>query len=218
MPCSARASACPTLHTRRWRATPSRLQPCTTCGLVQRQSAAQHGKAAAMHAFCTLHMLRFTGMLRAATSVRMRLPGQLRRSLLQAPVGGEEASAVLETVGTRPQHAFATRNHLELGAALDLLDFEAAAVTSGSKFVYLRCATPGLSSPRRPCWSHVPSWQAILPGCTAALPEHCGLLHTAAGRQPSHVWQGLWGRRWLHIPSATRDTRLLPCPLAPAFL
>ena len=47
---------------------------------------------------------------------------------------------VLETVGSKPEHAFLVQSHLELGASLDLLDFEAAAITSGSKFVYLKRA------------------------------------------------------------------------------
>ncbi len=35
---------------------------------------------------------------------------------------------------------FQVRDHLELGAALDLIDFEAAAEVAGSKFYYLRRA------------------------------------------------------------------------------
>jgi seryl-tRNA synthetase len=35
---------------------------------------------------------------------------------------------------------FEPKDHLQLGEALDLMDFEAAAVVSGSKFYYLRNA------------------------------------------------------------------------------
>ena len=54
------------------------------------------------------------------------------------PVGGEECSTLLETVGSRPEFDFKARDHLELGESLDLIDFESAASVTGSKFYYLR--------------------------------------------------------------------------------
>ena len=62
---------------------------------------------------------------------------------LQAPVGGEEASVVVEEVGSRPQHAFTTQDHMQLSAALGLLDFEAAAVTSGETTLEVKCTRAG---------------------------------------------------------------------------
>ena len=58
------------------------------------------------------------------------------------PTGGEEANVLRGTScerggAPRPQFDFAPRDHVELGAALGLLDFSAAAAVSGSKFVYL---------------------------------------------------------------------------------
>ena len=48
---------------------------------------------------------------------------------------------------------FQVRDHLELGAALDLIDFEAAAEVAGSKFYYMRRAgtmTFGICATRSP--------------------------------------------------------------------
>ncbi|QDZ18919.1 serine--tRNA ligase [Chloropicon primus] len=56
----------------------------------------------------------------------------------EVPVGGEEQSTTLETVGDKPDFGFAVRDHLELGEKLDLIDFESAADVTGSKFYYLR--------------------------------------------------------------------------------
>ena len=59
---------------------------------------------------------------------------------LQVPVGGEEAATVLRTVGVQRNFDFAQQDHVALGAALDLLDFETGAAVAGTKFVYLRRA------------------------------------------------------------------------------
>lgn len=56
----------------------------------------------------------------------------------EVPEGGEEDFRELHTWGEIPQFDFEPRDHLELGAALDLLDFERAAVVSGQKFYYLK--------------------------------------------------------------------------------
>lgn len=56
----------------------------------------------------------------------------------EVPVGGEECSTTLETVGSQESFAFETKDHLQIGEKLDLLDFESAANVSGSKFYYLR--------------------------------------------------------------------------------
>ena len=57
----------------------------------------------------------------------------------QAPRGaGEQANRELRRWGRPPRFAFKPRDHLELGQALDLVDFEAAAAVSGPKFYYLK--------------------------------------------------------------------------------
>ena len=61
-----------------------------------------------------------------------------------APVGGEEAAVVVREVGKQPEFSFDPIDHVALGASLDVLDFDAGAVASGSKFVYLKRAAAQL--------------------------------------------------------------------------
>src|SRR5579884_3705652 len=62
----------------------------------------------------------------------LRIPNPPHPSV---PEGGPEANVVLRTVGTPPTFPFPPRDHVELGA---LLDVERGAKVSGSRFVYLR--------------------------------------------------------------------------------
>jgi seryl-tRNA synthetase len=56
-----------------------------------------------------------------------------------APEGmTEEDAVVLREVGERPDFDFEPRDHLEIGAELDLIDMESAARLSGSRFAYLK--------------------------------------------------------------------------------
>jgi seryl-tRNA synthetase len=50
----------------------------------------------------------------------------------------EEDAVVLREVGERPSFDFEPRDHLELGTALGLIEMEAAARLSGSRFAYLK--------------------------------------------------------------------------------
>jgi len=50
----------------------------------------------------------------------------------------EEDAVVLREVGTRPEFDFEPRDHLEIGTELGLIDMEAAARLSGSRFAYLK--------------------------------------------------------------------------------
>jgi len=54
------------------------------------------------------------------------------------PDGGPEDSVTLRVVGAPPQFGFPPRDHVDLGAALDLLDVERSAKVSGSRFYFLR--------------------------------------------------------------------------------
>ncbi len=49
----------------------------------------------------------------------------------------EEDAVVLREVGERPEFGFEPRDHLEIGTALGLIEMEAAARVSGSRFAYL---------------------------------------------------------------------------------
>ena len=56
-----------------------------------------------------------------------------------APEGtGEQANRELKRWGKPPVFSFQARDHLELGQALDLVDFDTAAAVSGQKFYYLK--------------------------------------------------------------------------------
>jgi seryl-tRNA synthetase len=56
-----------------------------------------------------------------------------------APEGmTEEDAVVLREVGARPEFDFAPRDHLEIGGELGLIDMEAGARLSGSRFAYLK--------------------------------------------------------------------------------
>ena len=57
----------------------------------------------------------------------------------EAPDGmTEEDAVVLREVGERPEFAFEPRDHLDIGIDLGLIEMEAAARTSGSRFAYLK--------------------------------------------------------------------------------
>lgn len=56
------------------------------------------------------------------------------------PFGGEDNATVLRVIGQQQDFGFTPRDHVTIGEALGLLDFEAAAEVSGSKFYYLKNA------------------------------------------------------------------------------
>eukprot|EP00180_Rhodochaete_pulchella_P001469 Plantae.Rhodophyta-Rhodochaete_pulchella.ctg22793.p1 GENE.Plantae.Rhodophyta-Rhodochaete_pulchella.ctg22793~~Plantae.Rhodophyta-Rhodochaete_pulchella.ctg22793.p1 ORF type:complete len:473 (-),score=58.45 Plantae.Rhodophyta-Rhodochaete_pulchella.ctg22793:249-1532(-) len=56
------------------------------------------------------------------------------------PIGEESNAAILREVGAQRNFDFPIRSHVDLGAELDLFDFENAARVTGNKFYYLRNA------------------------------------------------------------------------------
>ena len=87
------------------------------------------------------------GEVEAGETVIRDLRPQLEQQLLAIPnrldddvPDGADASGNVEhkQVGTRPDFSFAAKQHFELGAALGLMDFEAAARLSGARFTVLR--------------------------------------------------------------------------------
>ena len=56
------------------------------------------------------------------------------------PIGDESANEEIRRWGEKPSFGFAPKQHFELGEALGLMDFEAAAKLSGSRFVVLKGA------------------------------------------------------------------------------
>jgi len=56
----------------------------------------------------------------------------------EVPEGGEEDSRELRRVGDPPRFDFEPKDHVQLGEALELIDFENARHVTGSKFYYLK--------------------------------------------------------------------------------
>ena len=55
------------------------------------------------------------------------------------PIGPDESGNVIHSIyGAKPEFDFDTKNHIELGTALDILDEERATKVSGSRFVYIK--------------------------------------------------------------------------------
>ena len=116
---------------------------------------------------------------------------------MQAPIGSEEDARLVEMVGSKPEPGFSIRDHLQLGRELDLLDFEAAAITAGSKFAYLKRAAALLELAL--CnWAMVHMHQrGFVPISTpdlvqAAVLEKCGFQPRGSNTQvatPLPVWQ-----------------------------
>ncbi|MEY3175135.1 MAG: Serine--tRNA ligase [Planctomycetota bacterium] len=55
-----------------------------------------------------------------------------------APIGGEEDARELRRVGPKPAFSFRPKDHVEIAAQLDLIDFEAGARVAGSGFYFLK--------------------------------------------------------------------------------
>ncbi|KAG0597862.1 hypothetical protein M758_12G026200 [Ceratodon purpureus] len=54
------------------------------------------------------------------------------------PIGSEDVATLRKEVGSQREFTFPVRDHVDLGLALDLFDFEAASEVSGTKFYYLK--------------------------------------------------------------------------------
>ena len=77
-----------------------------------------------------------TGTESALREAARRIPNMTHPDV---PRGrGDEANSEISRHGELPKFSFKPRDHLELAAGLNLLDFETAAKVSGSKFYYLK--------------------------------------------------------------------------------
>ena len=56
----------------------------------------------------------------------------------EAPIGGEADARELRVVGRKPVFAYRPKDHVEIAAHLDLIDFEAGARVAGSGFYFLK--------------------------------------------------------------------------------
>ena len=85
-------------------------------------------EAAALETQLTEAESRFSALL-------LRIPNLVHPD---SPVGGEKDFRELRRVGTPRSVDFETRDHLELGRTLELLDFESGSKVTGQKFYYLK--------------------------------------------------------------------------------
>ncbi|MCA9062303.1 MAG: serine--tRNA ligase [Planctomycetaceae bacterium] len=56
----------------------------------------------------------------------------------EAPVGGEDDAAEIRVWGNKPQFDFQPKDHVDIAAGLDLIDFEAGSRVAGHGFYYLK--------------------------------------------------------------------------------
>lgn len=76
------------------------------------------------------------------TNVTLTLPNKPHSSV---PVGhSEKENKQIKLVGTPPKFSFKAKEHWELGEALDIIDFERAAKTTGTRFAFLKGAAAQL--------------------------------------------------------------------------
>ena len=66
---------------------------------------------------------------------QIRIPNMTHPS---APIGGEEDAFELRVWGDKPKFDFKPKDHVEIAANLDLIDFEAGARVAGSGFYFLK--------------------------------------------------------------------------------
>lgn len=72
------------------------------------------------------------------TNVALTLPNKPHHSV---PVGSsEKENQILKTVGEAPKFSFKAKEHWELGESLEIIDFERAAKTTGTRFAFLKGA------------------------------------------------------------------------------
>jgi len=72
------------------------------------------------------------------TNIALTMPNKPHSSV---PVGSSEKdNKVLKTVGTPPTFKFKVKEHWELGENLDIIDFERASKTTGTRFAFLKGA------------------------------------------------------------------------------
>lgn len=71
---------------------------------------------------------------------KLQLEGQRIPNMTHpdVPVGSEDVATLRKEVGSQRKFTFPVKDHVEVGLALDLFDFEAAAEVSGTKFYYLK--------------------------------------------------------------------------------
>ena len=75
-------------------------------------------------------------MTATAEQLLLQIPNLIHQ---ETPLGADESAAREIKLGTtpKPKFSFAPRDHVELGEALGIFDFQSASQTSGAGFYYL---------------------------------------------------------------------------------
>lgn len=72
------------------------------------------------------------------TNIALTMPNKPHSSV---PVGtSEKDNKITKTIGTPPTFSFKAKEHWELGESLDIIDFERAGKTTGTRFAFLKGA------------------------------------------------------------------------------
>jgi hypothetical protein len=99
----------------------------------EREKLVEHGKALKAELDTIDEKLR-------AVEARLQAEGKKLPNLTHpdVPVGGEDEATLIVEVGSKAAFGFEAKDHVTLGEALGVLDFDTGSVVSGSKFYYLR--------------------------------------------------------------------------------
>jgi seryl-tRNA synthetase len=75
-----------------------------------------------------------------AVEVALQVEGKRLPNLTHpdVPRGGEEHAGIVKEIGAQRDFGFEVKDHVSLGEALGVLDFDSGSVVSGTKFYYLR--------------------------------------------------------------------------------
>ena len=129
----------------------------------EREKLVEHGKALKGQLDAIDEKLR-------AVEARLQIEGKKLPNLTHpdVPVGSEEEATLIREVGSKAAFGFEAKDHVTLGEALGVLDFDTGSVVSGSKFYYLRkeAALLEMALVRRMRGD----WVSPLPGCLSPLP------------------------------------------------
>lgn len=113
----------------------------------QKELSAQIPKAAAAERAALVEQgKQLRDQVSATEEAQKKIEEQLREEQIRipnmthpsAPVGGEADAFELRVWGEKPQFDFKPKDHVEIAAHLDLIDFEAGARVAGSGFYFLK--------------------------------------------------------------------------------
>lgn len=99
----------------------------------EREKLIEHGKSLKLELDTIDEKLR-------AVEARLQIEGKKLPNLTHpdVPIGAEDEATLIAEIGSKAAFGFEAKDHVTLGEALGVLDFDTGSVVSGSKFYYLR--------------------------------------------------------------------------------